>query len=167
MPIMQHWYLLQSKPKQEQVGYQKLCNQVYSSFLPTIARQKIQRGVLTINHEPLFNRYLFVRLDPDGVQSWAPLPSTIGVTQLVLFGTYHAKLDDELINSLNAQSGKIEERYQEGFWINIIKGLFSGLEAIFASCDDNEVRHLAFAMGERTHPRAPSEFYLALATAFC
>lgn len=135
---MLHWYLLRSKPKQEQVAYQNLCNQGYTSFLPTIARQKIQRGVLTTKSEPLFNRYLFVRLDPDGGQSWAPLRSTIGVAQLVRFGTQYAKLDDELINTLNAQSDRIEERYQAGDRVTIIKGPFSGFEAIFATYDGNE-----------------------------
>ena len=135
---MDHWFLLQSKPKQELVAYQNLCNQGYTSFLPTIVRQKIQRGVLTTKTEPLFNRYLFVRLDPDGGQSWAPLRSTIGVAQLVRFGTRYAKLDDELINTLNAQSNRIEERYQAGDRVTITKGPFVGFEAVFASYDGNE-----------------------------
>lgn len=106
--------------------------------MPTIVRQKIQRGVLITETEPLFNLYLFVRLDPDGGQSWAPLRSTIGVAKLVRFGTQHVKLDDELINTLNAQSDRIEERYQAGDRVTITKGPFSGLETIFASYDGNE-----------------------------
>lgn len=153
---MHHWYILQSKPKQELVAYQNLCNKGYTSFLPTIARQKIQHGVLTTKSEPLFSRYLFVRLDPDGEQSWAPLSSTIGVAQHVRFGTQFAELDDELTNTLNAQSDRIKERYQAGDLVTITKGPFSGLEAIFASYDGND-RAILFLQWVSERIRAPSE----------
>ena len=67
-----------------------------------------------------------------------PYSRLLLVAQLVRFGTQYAKLDDELINTLNAQSDRIEERYQAGDRVTIIKGPFSGLEAIFATYDGNE-----------------------------
>jgi transcriptional antiterminator RfaH len=136
---MKSWYLLQSKPKQEGVAYQNLCNQAYETFLPTIIVEKIHRGVRKTKIEPLFNRYLFVRLDPDGNQSWTPLRSTMGVSQLVRFGSRYAKLADELVNALKDRihNQPVLDLFVPGDRITITQGSFSGLEAVFKCYDGN------------------------------
>ena len=136
---MNGWFLLQSKPKQESVAYQNLCNQAYEAFLPTIAVEKIHRGVRKIKIEPLFNRYLFVRLDPEGSQSWAPLQSTIGVSHLVRFGSHYAKLADELVHALKykIQNHPVLGHFIPGDRVIITRGPFAGIEAAFNSYDGN------------------------------
>jgi transcriptional antiterminator RfaH len=134
---MKAWYLLQSKPKQESLAYQHLCNQAYEAFLPTITVEKIRRGVRKTMVEPLFNRYLFVRLDPKGRQSWAPLRSTKGVSHLVCFGSYYAKLPDDLVDALRYKTHNhpVLSLFEPGDHVTITEGPFTGLEAVFNSYD--------------------------------
>lgn len=102
--------------------------------------EKIQGGVRKTKIEPLFARYLFVRLDPDGSQSWAPLRSTVGVSQLVRFGSNYAKLADELVQALK-QSVHIHPvigLFAPGDRVTITQGPFAGLEGVFNSFDGNQ-----------------------------
>jgi len=137
---MNSWYLLQSKPKQESLAYRHLCNQAYETFLPTITVEKIHGGVRKTKIEPLFTRYLFVRLDPDGSQSWAPLRSTMGVSQLVRFGSHYAKLTDELVHVLKQRIyiNPVKNLFAPGDRVTITQGPFTGIEAAFNSYDGNQ-----------------------------
>ena len=137
---MNSWYLLQSKPKQESVAYRHLCNQGYETFLPTITVEKIHGGVRKTKSEPLFARYLFVRLDPDGSRSWAPLRSTMGVSQLVRFGSHYAKLADELVHALKQRIHVHPVMSLFASWdsVTITQGPFIGLEAVFNNYDGNQ-----------------------------
>ena len=67
--------------------------------------------------EPMFARYLFIRLGASGHgQSWAPSRSTLGVTQLVRFGAPPGKVDDQLITQLQPhdQTGPPETLFEQG-----------------------------------------------------
>jgi transcriptional antiterminator RfaH len=136
---MKSWYLLQSKPKQESLAYQHLCNQAYEAFLPMITVEKIRSGVRKTNVEPLFSRYLFVRLDSEGSQSWAPLRSTVGVSHLVRFGSHYAKLADDLVHILKDKihNHSVSGLFEPGDCVRITQGPFTGLEAVFNGYDGN------------------------------
>ena len=136
---MKSWYLLQSKSKQESLAYQHLRNQGYEVFLPMITVEKIRNRVRKTNVEPLFNRYLFVRLDPEGSQSWAPLRSTRGVIHLVRFGSHYAKLADDLVHVLKDKINNhpVLALFEPGDRVRITQGPFVGLEAVFNSYDGN------------------------------
>jgi len=59
------WYLIHSKPRQEQIALENLERQFYPCYLPIFRAEKIRRGELSVSEEPLFPRYLFVQLDTD------------------------------------------------------------------------------------------------------
>lgn len=99
-----HWYLVHTKPRQEKCALDNLLRQGFQCYLPTLPSEKLRQGVLTVTDEPLFPRYLFIRLGQGySAPSWAPIRSTKGVSRLVSFGVEPAKVADSLVETLRAQ----------------------------------------------------------------
>jgi transcriptional antiterminator RfaH len=139
LPVMQ-WYLIHTKPRQEQRALLNLAQQGYVCYLPTIAVERLRRGALTVLQEPLFSRYLFIELSSSqSGQSWAPIRSTQGVSRLVTFGSEPARVDEQLIEALRAQSAQLQETparlFKAGDAVQIIDGPFAGLQAIYQITD--------------------------------
>jgi transcriptional antiterminator RfaH len=79
-----HWYLIHTKPRQELRALENLQRQGYECYLPLLPTEKIQQKLVAIVDEPLFPRYLFIRLDSSqSGKSWTPIRSTLGVSKLV------------------------------------------------------------------------------------
>ncbi|NDC62375.1 MAG: transcriptional activator RfaH, partial [Betaproteobacteria bacterium] len=74
------WYAVHSRPKQEQRALENLQNQGYEAWLPMITLEKLRRGRVTEVVEPMFSRYLFIRLDMEHT-NWTPIRSTLGVSR--------------------------------------------------------------------------------------
>lgn len=99
-----YWYLVHTKPRQERCASMNLTQQGYECYLPTLAAERLCQGALRTFEEPLFPRYLFVRLGQgDSAKSWAPIRSTKGVSRLVAFGNEPAKVGDGLVDFLRGQ----------------------------------------------------------------
>ena len=83
----------------------------------------------------MFPRYLFVHLS-DETDNWGPIRSTIGVANLVRFGTHAARVPENLITLM-------QERDQQGIQVlkspevnpgdhvRIVQGVMAGYDAIF------------------------------------
>jgi transcriptional antiterminator RfaH len=132
---MSNWYLIHTKIRQEQVALENLERQAFECFLPKIRVEKLRRGALQVVQEPLFPRYLFIRLGT-GIesQSWAPIRSTMGVSRLVSFGNTPAKIAEELVADIRdqANSAEVHLRYFEpGEPVMVTNGPFAGVEAIY------------------------------------
>ena len=143
-PATSAWFLVRSKPRQESVALTHLARQGYESYLPLFATEKLVRRKSTVVQEPMFARYLFVRLDTSGHergrgQSWSPIRSTVGVSELVCFGSRPARVDDILIATLRereiAQQGTPTTLFAHGDSVRITEGAFVGLEAIYQMND--------------------------------
>jgi transcriptional antiterminator RfaH len=131
-----NWYLIHTKPRQEKCALQNLERQGYECYLPIFPAEKLRQGALTIVDEPLFPRYLFIRLDTGETgKSWGPIRSTKGVSRLVTFGVEPAKVNDRLIEVLHAQASALEERPQKlfapGECVMVTDGAFAGIEAVY------------------------------------
>lgn len=104
-----HWYLVHTKPRQEKCAQESLERQGYQCYLPTLPAEKLRQSILAITHEPLFPRYLFIRLGQgDSAKSWAPTRSTKGVSRLVSFGVEPAKVDDGLIELVRTHEASVQ-----------------------------------------------------------
>ena len=139
-PNTSAWFLVRSKPRQEAVALTNLARQGFESYLPLFATEKLVRRKSTIVQEPMFARYLFVRLDTSGNgQSWSPIRSTVGVSELVCFGSRPARVDDALISTLReretAQQASPTTLFATGDNVRITEGAFVGLEAIYQMND--------------------------------
>ena len=64
---MQKWYVIYTKSRKEKVALQNLNAQGYDAHLPLIKLEKIIRHKKAVIEEPLFPRYLFIRLDDAGL----------------------------------------------------------------------------------------------------
>ena len=131
-----HWYLIHTKPRQELRALENLQRQGYECYLPLLPTEKIQQKLVAIVDEPLFPRYLFIRLDSSqSGKSWAPIRSTLGVSKLVTFGMEPAKVDHALIEFLRESEAKISEQPQRLFDVGdrllVTDGPFAGIEAIY------------------------------------
>jgi transcriptional antiterminator RfaH len=138
-----NWYLVYSKPRQELCSLENLERQGFECFLPLIAVEKLRRKVIVVVQEPLFPRYLFIRLDASQEgRSWNPIRSTTGVSRLVSFGQVPAKVEDLLVDTIRASLADVgvqKRHFEVGEVLRINDGPFAGLEAIY-QMPDGEAR---------------------------
>jgi transcriptional antiterminator RfaH len=131
-----HWYLVHTKPRQEKCALENLERQGYQCYLPMIPSEKIRQGALTVSDEPLFPRYLFIRLGSGAsAPSWAPIRSTKGVSRLVTFGAQPAKVPDDLVDALREQEAAAQQvpvrLFKPGDRVRLTESPFAGLEGIY------------------------------------
>jgi transcriptional antiterminator RfaH len=132
---MKKWYLIQTKPQQEDIAVQNLSDQDFNIFYPTA----------TIKHKvvPLFPRYLFIELD-DKKQNWTPIRSTRGVANFVRFGLSFAVVPNKIIDMIKIQQQQTIEKlvnihsHQQGDNIEIKTGVFKGQQAIFKNYNSQD-----------------------------
>ena len=130
-----HWYAIHSKPRQEERALDNLQRQGFEAWLPMLTVEKVLRGKLANVTEPMFCRYLFIRLDTEQT-NWSPIRSTLGVSRLVSFGNRPAVVADELIQALQTVPQRAPERlFQPGQTIKIVSGPLKGIEGIFQQAD--------------------------------
>ena len=132
------WYLVHTKPRQEEIALANLQRQGYRCYLPQMRIERIRRRKAEVATEPMFPRYLFIRLDSsDQGKSWSPIRSTLGVSQLVHFGARAAKVDDTLVDLLRQRELTLptEAIFHSGDSVVIADGPFAGIDAIYQTAD--------------------------------
>ncbi len=150
-----HWYLIYTKPRQEKCALQNLEQQGYQCYLPLLPKEKLRQGALALSEEPLFPRYLFIKLAQDFMaKSWSPIRSTKGVSRLVRFGAEPAKVDDALVDLLKEHelaALKTPERlFNAGERVRFTEGPFAGIEGIYQMADgDRRVMVLIELMSKK------------------
>ena len=131
------WFVVHTKPRQEQRALENLQRQGFAAWLPMLSVEKFRRGRLEKVVEPMFSRYLFIQLDKVS-SNWSPIRSTMGVSRLVTFGQTPAKIDDTLITELRARSESAEvqlRHFEPGEQVVVTDGPFVGVEAIYQMAD--------------------------------
>lgn len=132
------WYAVHTHPRKEIVALENLQRQGFESYLPVLQVQKVRRGKAQMVQEPMFSRYLFVRLDSSARgRSWSPIRSTLGVRALVQFGGKPAKVAPELIDWLRQRELDFDPQhlFAPGDTVSINSGPFKGLEALYQGVD--------------------------------
>jgi transcriptional antiterminator RfaH len=132
------WYLVHTKPRQEDIALANLERQGYECYLPQMRIERVRRRKAEVASEPMFPRYLFIRLDSsDQGKSWSPIRSTLGVSQLVHFGARAAKVDNTLVDLLRQRERALptEAMFHSGDSVVIADGPFAGIEAIYQTAD--------------------------------
>jgi transcriptional antiterminator RfaH len=149
-----HWYLVHTKPRQEVCAQENLERQGYECYLPVFPKEKLRQNCVSIANEPLFPRYLFIRLGQSHAdQSWTPIRSTKGVSRLVSFGMSPAKVPDGLIDHLRSTEAVVqanpERLFTTGDQVRLTDGAFVGIEGVFRMADgDRRVMVLIELMGK-------------------
>jgi len=128
------WHLAHTKPKGELRSLENLERQGFEVFLPMITLQKVRRGKLTSVTEPMFSRYLFIRTTSI-MQDLSLVRSTLGVIQLVRFGTVPAKVPNDWVEAMRLQPAVHEKLFNAGDKLLIGNGMLKGLDAIYVQPD--------------------------------
>ena len=140
---MKAWYLIHSKPKQEDIAREQLERQGYGTYLPKASVYRRRRGRPVRVIAPMFPRYLFIHLS-DETDDWRPIRSTIGVANLVRFGMDAARVPDDLIEALRAGEDESGvqilpgKSFSVGDKVRIREGVFEGYEAIIHAKNPKE-----------------------------
>ena len=133
------WYVVHTKPRQELRALENLQKQNYEAFCPMISIEKVRRGKLAKVVEPLFSRYIFIRLDTTN-SNWSPISYTLGVSKIVRFGSYPTPVHDSLIDLLISHDGDVQERlFTDGDEVQFAEGPLKGLSGVFKQ-HDGEMR---------------------------
>jgi transcriptional antiterminator RfaH len=135
MSSMRNWYLIKTKPRQENVAIKNLENQEYSTYCATV----------TINnkHVVLFPGYIFIHLD-NKKENWSPIRSTKGVVNFVRFGLNFAHVPDNVIEIIkdnqHINKEKLENlnKLKSGDKVQITDGVFKNCVAIFKTFKSDE-----------------------------
>ena len=135
MRSMRNWYLIKTKPRQENVAIKNLENQKYVTYCPTV----------TINnkHVVLFPGYIFIHLDNKN-ENWSPIRSTKGVVNFVRFGLNFAKVPDTVIEFIKANQqitvDKLKDlnKFKSGDKVQISDGAFKNWIGIFKCYSPDE-----------------------------
>ncbi len=129
------WHLIQTKVREEFWALENLQNQGFEVFLPTCQVEKKHQHAIKFVTEPLFSRYLFIRLS-DVTSNWFPIRSTRGVAQLLKFGRSSdpVVIPDAIVDCLKQRCAKEEPLHQlfnSGDLLEITQGPFKGLTGFF------------------------------------
>jgi transcriptional antiterminator RfaH len=129
------WYVVHTRPRQEERALENLTRQGYCAWMPWIEVEKIRRGRITQVQEPMFSRYLFIQLD-QVISNWGPIRSTLGVSKLVSFGNQAATVPDKLIDLLRQSPANIAQSLlNKGDRVEFVSGPLRGVQGIFEEKD--------------------------------
>jgi len=149
------WFLIYTKPHQEERAKENLENQGNEVFLPMIASEKTKQPQ-SFSLKPMFPRYLFIKFIVEN-NNWTHIKSTIGVSNIVVFGENLTKVPNPVIDYLKSKVDdndvlKLQttrKTFQKGDELVIKQGVFQGKDATFLSMSGKErVRVLLHLMNQ-------------------
>ena len=132
------WHVVHTKPRAEARALENLQRQGFEVFLPMITLQKVRRAKLANVTEPMFSRYLFLRTT-QAMEDLSVVRSTLGVSQLVRFGTVPAKVPHAWVEAMRLHPSLEEKLLKSGDKVLIADGMLKGLEAVYMQ-PDGELR---------------------------
>lgn len=158
------WCLAYTKPKQENVAARNLERQSFEVYLPQFkilrnpgkgARSELEESSAS-SYEPLFPRYLFVRLTNEN-RNITTVRSTRGVSSLVVFGSQLALVAPPLLERIRElerkQHGEIHKEtvaFRPGEGVYIEGTAFQGLAGIVQAVSAKRVLVLLELLGRPT-----------------
>ena len=139
-PSTLSWYLVHTKPRQEEIALANLQRQGYECYLPQMRIERVRRRKAEVATEPMFPRYLFIRLDSsDQGQSWSPIRSTLGVSRLVTFGQHPARVPDALVEALRqAPPVQVARLFAPGDVVQVVSGPLQGAQGVVQASDGEQ-----------------------------
>jgi len=150
------WYLVHTKPRQENLAQENLERQGYETYLPRIYQTRRRNGRHVKTIEAFFPRYLFIHLDSE-TDNWAPIRSTIGVSKMIRFDGIPAMVPEQLIQALkgNDDADGVQRLNQKnlirGDKVTIIDGPLAGYQGIYQQQKSSErVAVLVDLVGKNT-----------------
>ena len=101
---MSKWYVVHTRPHQEQRAEVNLVRQGYRVWLPVMERSRRRAKRFESGYAPLFPGYLFVEFDI-GREPWRAINGTFGVKRLLADGPRPRALPEEFVTALREATG--------------------------------------------------------------
>lgn len=124
---MNHWYVVKTKPKREQMVMACLNQAGYTLFIPSIRSVKVMK--------PLFPSYVFIQTDLDNPFHHRMVRFTRGVTRVLGDPEGPCPVHDCIIETLmeRTKNGSLIEQellFREGDEVTIKRGILKDLQGI-------------------------------------
>ncbi len=133
-PSNRFWYVIHTKPGDEDRARTNLQNQEIETFLPLLETYQYCNGKMVPKIKPLFPNYLFARLDLD--VDYYKVKWTRGVNRILGSGNEPIPISDRVVETIKERSGKenlikLEDELKEGDVVQVNSGPFKSLVGIF------------------------------------
>ena len=129
----QRWYVVQSKPREEERALHFLKEKGFHTYLPRMEVVKVRKLKNVKSKQPLFPGYLFCRFDKE--ESLAHVRWTQGVKKLLPESVSPIFVDDEIvqaIHSLEQEDGVIRKQpLQKNDHVRIARGPMKDVLGVF------------------------------------
>lgn len=141
--MMKRWYVVNTKPRNEERAATNLSNGGIEVLAPKIKLRKFREGKFVYVIEPMFPGYIFVRFHP--VDEFRMVKYTRGVKTIVHFGGRIIPLQDEMIEFIrtkleNGVASIEKPKIGKGEKVLIKDGPFKGFSGIFEDELDGKER---------------------------
>jgi transcriptional antiterminator RfaH len=148
------WYLVYTKPKQENIALLNLQQQGFHAYLPLYKNFKNTLNTGYLGFEAMFPRYVFFRPASVG-QSISTARSTRGVVSIVSFGHEPARVKDGTVQAIklfeeqrnNAGLAEVSP-LQPGTNVRFKHAALKGLEGLVKSVSSKRVAVLLELLGQ-------------------
>lgn len=132
--MTRRWYVVNTKPKNEDRAAVNLESGQFEVFNPKLKVRKFREGKYVPFIEPMFPGYIFVKFDFQN--DFHTIKYTRGIKTIVHFGNKVVPINDELITFIGANLvsgvGEIKKKaIQKGERVLVREGPFKGLSGIF------------------------------------
>ncbi len=128
------WYVVQTKPANEERVEGNLINQAIETFLPLIGVYQYYGGKMLQRIKPLFPNYLFAKLDL--MLHYYKVKYTRGVNKILGTGEGPTPISEKVIETIKERMGSdrlivLEDDLREGDVVQVTSGPFKDLVGIF------------------------------------
>ncbi|MDE0391625.1 MAG: hypothetical protein OXI57_06085 [Rhodospirillales bacterium] len=166
---MKQWYVVHTRPHQEQRAEVNMVRQGYRVWLPVMERSRRRAKRIETGHAPLFPGYLFVELDVT-LEPWRAINGTFGVKRLLADGPRPQPLPEEFVTALREATGTdglstpAVPDLQPGDAVTIAAGPFVECAAVVLRLAPRErVEVLLDVLGGRVPTRLPKRAVVSAA----
>jgi transcriptional antiterminator RfaH len=151
-PINTQWFVIHTKPSNENRVETNLSNQEIEVFLPLLETFQYTNGKMVPKIKPLFPNYLFAKLDID--VHYYKVKWTRGVSKILGVGSGPIPISKKVIQTIQERMGennlvKLEDGLERGHLIQFTSGPFKDLMGVFDKrmSDGKRVRVLLGLIG--------------------
>jgi len=133
-PDLRLWYVVQTKPANEDRVKGNLLNQEIEPFLPLLGTLQYSNGKVIDRIKPLFPNYLFARMNV-GLHYYK-VKYTRGVSKILGNGEGPIAISEKVIITIRERMGednlvKLEDEFKEGDVVEVTSGPFKDLRGVF------------------------------------
>jgi transcription elongation factor/antiterminator RfaH len=133
-PMNRLWYVIHTKPADEDRVNTNLQNQEIETLLPLVETYRYCGGKMVQKIKPLFTNYLFARLDLD--LHYYKVKWTRGVNKILGSGNEPIPISEKIVQAIKERSGKdnlvkLEDEVKDGDLVQVTSGPLKGLRGVF------------------------------------